>query len=362
VKSNNKRSIINSSKKKPDLLKFKSQLQFITHFPKRNQLPDNSILIIDKNLLQFSSVKNWLKSFSMVYPVEAGENLKQLKSFEKHLTHILKLAETIQSKNLTLVAIGGGSVGDFIGFIASVFKRGTPLIHIPSTWLAAIDSSHGGKTALNIGTYKNQIGTFYPAQKVILCKQLLFTQPPIRTQEALGEIIKTALLSGGKLWREISKESTFNSMKLWNYLPQLIAYKYRIVLADPFEKKGIRYILNLGHTFGHTFELYFKMPHGNAVNLGLLMALGLSNTKNVMKPKILQNIIESPLLKNHLISQLELMRLLKKHKNLYQLLSQDKKISQNGCINFVYLKAPGKPVVLETRISELSLYAKKLSE
>lgn len=340
---------------------FRSHLEFLTRFPSKKELPNPSLLIVDKNLLQFPTVKKWLKQFSFVYPIEAGEKLKQLKSFEKHLHSILNLTQTIPPHPLTFVAIGGGSVGDFVGFLASTFKRGAPLIHIPSTWLAAIDSAHGGKTALNIGVFKNQIGTFYPAQKVILCHPLLLTQPVERTQDAMGEILKTALLAGGNLWKKIHQEKLFNSQKLWNYLPFLIDYKYKIVLKDPFEKKGLRHVLNLGHTFGHTFELEFKLSHGQAVNLGLLMSLKLSEFKGIMSTKMLKTLLQTPFLKNHLATTKNLQPLLKNHKNILTLLAQDKKVSKNGRIRFVYLISPGKPSVIETSLKELSHFAQQLS-
>lgn len=340
---------------------FQSELEFLTTFPSPKRFPDPSLLIVDKNLLRNPMVKRWLDTFSFVYFIEAGEKLKQLKSFEMHLQNILNLTKTMPPKPLTFVAIGGGSVGDFVGFLASTFKRGAPLIQIPSTWLAAIDSAHGGKTALNIGVFKNQIGTFYPAQKVILCRPLLLTQPSERTQDAMGEILKTALLAGGTLWKKIHQEKLFSSQKLWSYLPLLIAYKYKVILKDPFEKKGLRHVLNLGHTFGHTLELQFKLPHGQAVNLGLLMSLQLSKSKGIMSTKMFKSLLLSPLLKNHLATAKDLKPLLKNHKNILTLLTQDKKISKSGQIYFVYLIRPGKPMVLETSLKELSHFAHQFS-
>lgn len=355
-----KRSHTQSNKKLPPF-HFQSELEFLTTFPSKNELPESSLLIVDANLLRYPVVKRWLQQFSFVYPIKAGEELKQLQSFEKHLKNILKLTQTIPSNPLTFVAIGGGSVGDFVGFLASTFKRGVPLIQIPSTWLAAIDSSHGGKTALNIGIFKNQIGTFYPAQKVILCRPLLLTQPMERTQEAMGEILKTALLAGGPLWKKMSNEKQFDSQKLWNYLPLLIAYKYKIVLKDPFEKKGLRHVLNLGHTFGHIFELQFRLPHGQAVNLGLLMCLQLSEAKGIMSAQKFKALLETPLLKYHLAKLTDLKPLLKNNKNILDLLAQDKKVSKNKNIRFVYLISPGKPTVIETSLKELAHFALQLS-
>lgn len=331
----------------------KSKVLYLNQFPSAKQIADYPIVIYDRNLYKNPKVRSWLKKFKWSYSLEAGEKLKQLKSFESHTLKLLKLVETVGIKNICFVGVGGGSVGDFVGFLASVFKRGVSLVHIPSTWLAAIDSSHGGKTALNLGNYKNQIGTFYPATQVILCRSLLMTQPPERTLEAMGEILKTALLAGGSLWNQMSKEKVFDSQKIWNYLPQMVAYKYKIVQKDPFDRSGLRAILNFGHTFGHTFELTHKLPHGVAVNLGLRIALELSVVENIMEAKQLKSIFETPLLKTYLASEKVVQDFLS---NIYQvesLLRQDKKISKQNKINFIFLKSPGKPQVIEISLSKL---------
>ncbi len=330
-----------------------SKLIYLNHLPKANEIAEHPIFIYDKYLLKVPKVKKWIQSLPYTYPVTAGETLKQLKSFERHTINILKIYEQMKVKNITFVAIGGGSVGDFVGFLASVFKRGVSLVHIPSTWLAAIDSSHGGKTALNLGNYKNQIGSFYSAEKIILCKELLFTQPAERVHDALGEVLKTSLLAGGPLWKNISKESQFDSQKLWTYLPSLINYKYKIVKKDPFEKKGLRYVLNLGHTIGHTFEINYQLPHGYAVNLGLRMALELSYKKNLLTKSVYDYLLEAPLLKVCLANQNDLKPYLKNISKIKQALYHDKKISKNNKINFIFLRSPGKPIVKEVDISWL---------
>lgn len=217
--------------------KFLSEVIFVDNLPAVKKVAENSLIIFDSHLLENPEIKKWLQRFENKYPVQAGEKLKQIKSFEVHTIKILQMIEKRKLKNISLVALGGGSVGDFVGFLASVFKRGVPLVQIPSTWLSAIDSAHGGKTALNVGGYKNQIGTYYQAQRVIICRELLETQPTDRLNDAMGEVLKTALLSGGKLWRNINREDFFDNQLLWSYLPQLIEYKYKIVNKDPLEKK-----------------------------------------------------------------------------------------------------------------------------
>ena len=325
--------------------------------PSPKSLAGNSILIFDSYLLKIPAIKQWLQSFPHTYAVDAGESLKQLSSFEVHVQGILSLAEKMKVKNVTFIAVGGGSVGDFVGFLASVFKRGVPLIHIPSTWLGAIDSSHGGKTALNAGGFKNQIGTFYPASQVIICKALLFTQPTERVTEAMGEVLKTALLAGGNLWKELSQEKQIDQKKLWHYLPALIAYKYKIVAKDPFEKKGLRFFLNFGHTFGHVFEISQKLPHGVAVNWGLVMALEFSLAKKIISSKQLQMIYSTPLMRNHLAESNHVRVGLKKTSKISSFLLQDKKVSEHGLLNFVFLVKPGKPQVIKTSVAEMIAFA-----
>jgi 3-dehydroquinate synthase len=169
----------------------------------------NCILIYDK-ILTSKKLTTWIQTFPNKYGVHSGESLKETKNFHQHIQKILKLSVGISKQEITIVALGGGSIGDFSGFVASVLKRGVRLVHVPSTWLSAIDSAHGGKTALNAGGIKNQIGTFYPAQKTYISKKILFTQPEIRLQDAWGEALKTALLSGPGLYKKLLKKPKIN--------------------------------------------------------------------------------------------------------------------------------------------------------
>lgn len=331
----------------------KTKLIFQNQFPNPHSIAEHPVLIYDLNLLKNHNVSQWIQKFPNKIGVTAGEGLKQFDSFEKHFIQLLKIVDLIKTKNITLIGLGGGSVGDFVGFLASVFKRGVPLIHIPSTWLAAIDSSHGGKTALNVAGYKNQIGTFYPAQRIYLLKTLLFTQPEIRVQEAMGEIIKTVLLAGGALWKKTAKISSFSQKELWDILPELIAYKYKIVKKDPFETKGIRFYLNFGHTFGHVLESVHKLPHGEAVNYGLRMAIEFSQSRNILSNKEYQLLNKTAFLKANLKSMEETKKLVQKTKNWEKQLLQDKKASQNNQIRYVFIKKSGQPHVQSLSTQEL---------
>ena len=142
----------------------KTQLQFYSKWPSAQGLqPKRSLIIVDQKVRKHPALQKWLQKFPFVYTVEAGETLKQIENFPGHIEKILKISQSISERPLQIICIGGGSVGDFAGFVASVFKRGVDLVQIPSTWLSAVDSAHGGKNALNSKSAKNQIGTFHPA-------------------------------------------------------------------------------------------------------------------------------------------------------------------------------------------------------
>ncbi len=336
----------------------KSKLVFSDRFPSPNALAEHPILIFDSFLLKNKNTKKWIESFPHRIEVKAGESLKQFKQFEKHFIDVLRIVEQTKIKNISLIGLGGGSVGDFVGFMASVFKRGVPLIHIPSTWLAAIDSAHGGKTALNVAGYKNQIGTFYKAEQIFLIKSLLENQPEERVYEAMGEVLKTVLLNGGALWKKTRNQSSFSKTTLWKILPDLIAYKYKIVNQDPYETKGIRFFLNFGHTFGHVLESIHQLPHGVAVNYGLRLALDFSLQKKILSQKEYDQINNNELIIKYLFSSVDAINLIKKTPKLEKHLLQDKKSSEKNKIRFVFLRKIGKPVVKVMTTQELIAFSK----
>lgn len=299
----------------------------------------NSILIYDQVLEQ--RFGKWISKFPKRYPVMAGETLKTLKSFEEHIEKIHALASGLGKGELKIVALGGGSVGDFAGFLASIYRRGVPLIHIPSTWLAAVDSAHGGKTALNFDGAKNQLGTFYPACRVYLIREVLESNSSERCREALNEVVKIALLKGGVFWIDLRKTLAKQDLNfaLWKFLKFAILAKIQIVQKDPFEEKGIRHLLNFGHTLGHLIEAELGVPHGRAVGLGLRFALVWSVHHKILSLQDFSKIeIALP-------SHEDLVLALGKLQKSNELLNRDKKKVKNGKIRFVFLKSPGRPVI-----------------
>lgn len=329
-----------------------SQLKFKKEFPPVKVFGDASILIYDGIFDRQPATQKWIQSFERKYLVRSGEKLKNIDTFAKHMKAILKLAQGLPTQEITIVVLGGGSVGDFAGFVASILKRGVRLVQIPSTWLAAVDSAHGGKTGLNVSKIKNQIGTFYPANEIYLIKSILKTQPEERMVEAFGEVIKISLLEGQSLWREGQKLKMISSDYYWKLLPQMIEAKYKIVRRDPQERLGVRHLLNLGHTVGHVWESQLKIPHGLAVLLGVAFSVEWSFARGLMNSKSYYDIRLSGM-GSYLPDRFDLKKYLRKIKQPQKFLLQDKKISSDKKIRFVFLKSPGKPVIESVSVQEM---------
>lgn len=340
-----------------------SQIEFKNTFPSIKSFGPDCLLIYDRYFDSQQSalqpIQTWIKKFPHRLSLTSGESLKDLKFFPEKMEQILTAVDHMAVKNVKIISLGGGSLGDFVGFVASILKRGRPLIHIPTTWLSAMDSSHGGKTALNVAGFKNQVGTFYPAERIILIKPILFQQPDSRSQEAFGEALKMALLTGGSLWSQFSRIKQFNHQTAWKFLPALIAGKYRLVKKDPYETKGLRHLLNLGHTLGHVWESSSGLPHGTAVNYGLRAAIEFSKTKKILSSLAYQKLMLAPAMQ-FLPSLKELQQAAQQVKNVQDYLLKDKKISQKNSLRFICLRRPGQCPILEVKMTELAQFHTQL--
>ncbi|MBK7962405.1 MAG: hypothetical protein IPK04_15200 [Bdellovibrionales bacterium] len=327
---------------------------FLKKWPATSAFGPEPVMIFDKKLLRVvPGFREWVSQFRYLYPVEAGESLKAIEKFPSHMTKMLELTRALSPKTMSFVAIGGGSLGDFVGFVASLFKRGVTLYQIPSTWLAAIDSSHGGKTALNVGTAKNQIGTFYGAAKIFIVKPLLLQQPQERVQDGLGEMVKISLIDGGEWTRSFFQVKHASAEVLWKFLPAAIASKYRVIRRDPFETRGDRQILNLGHTLGHLFEVLGPYSHGIAVGQGLFFALEWSYHRGYLTKAFLHSarvFLEEKLsLRPWPAQQKTLGR-----KDFHQLLLKDKKREKSSSLQFIFLRGMGRPLRKLVTLDELT--------
>ncbi|TDM13217.1 3-dehydroquinate synthase [Macrococcus lamae] len=242
------------------------------------------IYIIDRRVMSehSSKVNQLLLQPNLIFVVEAGESLKTLEQYTEIIEQILSAGITRRS---VVMAVGGGSVGDFAGFIAATLLRGIDFIQIPTTILAH-DSSVGGKTGLNSSAGKNLIGAFKRPAGVYYDLSFLTTLSYEEKLSGFAEVIKHAMLESveqrQKLEQDVPSSSELNQLKNMDYwIMTGIRRKLEIVVADEFEH-GVRSYLNLGHTLGHAIEFTHKIPHGHAIMIGLLYMEILSGRNPVL--------------------------------------------------------------------------------
>lgn len=281
--------------------------------------------------------------------LDAGEGTKGFAVFERIITDMLKAQP---DRNTTLIALGGGVVGDLTGFLASVLLRGVPFIQIPTTLLAQVDSSVGGKTAINCKAGKNLIGSFYQPTAVFMDLATLATLPKRELLAGYAEIIKYGLLGDVDFYKTLLKcgdRVIDGDVGLQQMLTKFCcSMKAKIVSADEKEQ-GQRALLNLGHTFGHAIEKQAQYDgtvlHGEAVALGCLMAMSLA----VKQGHVRKNELVALILHYKQVGlPTTLADLQGEHEwdaaTLTKHCYQDKK-AESGTLTFVTLDAVGKAVV-----------------
>jgi 3-dehydroquinate synthase len=224
--------------------------------------------------------------------VPDGERHKSFKEYARLLSCLAAWDRSVSAKPLLLL-FGGGVIGDLGGFAAATYKRGIPFVQIPTTLLAMVDSSVGGKLGVDFdapaGRIKNLVGAFAQPEAVLADPAVLGTLEERQLRSGLGEVLKTAVLFDPPLFRRLER-SAGDLLKADPafYAPVVAAcaaHKARIVAADEFDRKGVRALLNLGHTFGHAVETAsrFRLLHGEAVGFGLACATDLAQRQGLLK-------------------------------------------------------------------------------
>jgi shikimate kinase/3-dehydroquinate synthase len=264
--------------------------------------------------------------------VEPGEGAKTLGWTEEVLR---SLAQAGMTREDHVVALGGGVVGDLAGFCAHLYQRGVPVVHVPTTLVAQVDSAYGGKTGVDLPEGKNYAGAYHLPAAVLADTGTLRTLPPQELAAGFVEALKTGLLAGGSLWGRVRSIEALDPDDLADVVFACARYKCAIVAADERDS-GLRNVLNLGHTVGHAIEAasnYERYRHGEAISIGLLAALRLS---------------DAPALRD------ECKDLLGRHglpvrldpgiaiEDVLAALQRDKKRTAAG-VGFVLLSEPGKP-------------------
>ena len=221
---------------------------------------------------------------STIVEVAEGEEHKSLAEAGKLYT---QLSEVKAERSTPILALGGGVIGDLAGFVAATYMRGVPLVQIPTTLLAQVDSSIGGKTAVNHEGLKNNIGTFYQPKVVLSDISTLRSLPEAEMENGLAEAIKYGVIRDNELFG-IIENNLAKLKKADKALCEEIVFRCAGIKADLVEKDerdvGIRNILNYGHTTGHGIETVsdFKIAHGQAVAIGMAAAATISHKKNIL--------------------------------------------------------------------------------
>jgi 3-dehydroquinate synthase len=275
-----------------------------------------------------------------VMAVAPGEGAKSLEGLGRALSF---LAEAKLDRGGVVFAVGGGVVGDLAGFAAAAWLRGVDFQQVPTTLLAMVDSSVGGKTGINIAAGKNLVGAFHQPQAVYVATDLLATLPPREFAAGMAEVIKYGLLGDAELFGQLERTPlTVKSAELAAVVHRCCAIKARIVEADEREtaKEGGRALLNLGHTFGHAIENvagYGEYLHGEAVAIGLCAAARLSRklgTVADVEVARVERVVAAHGLPTRLRAALPLAA-------LHDAMTRDKKVRAGG-LRFVVLKRLGE--------------------
>ena len=316
------------------------------NFLKKNNIFSSKILLIIDNKVPNNFIKNIKKSIQKkifsIY-LKSNEKNKSQKNVDKITNFLLKKNF---KRNDCVVSIGGGIIGDLTGYAASIFKRGIFYVNIPTTLLAQVDSSIGGKTGINSKYGKNLIGSFYQPKLVISDISFLKSLPKREIFCGYAEIFKHSLISDRNFFNFLNQ----NIEKILNLKTPFIEksiykscnIKKNVVQSD-FKEKGLRKILNFGHTFGHAYETSFgyssKLNHGEAVILGISSAAKFSHNNKILNTKDYKLISEHI---KKINNNLRLKNYFKKNniKKITKIMLNDKKNSDEK-INLILLKKIG---------------------
>ncbi len=270
--------------------KFSGQTAFLQNLLKNYS---SIFVLVDENTLMhcYPIISQYLPEHTTIQ-IQSGEQQKNIDTC-KYIWNIL--TENKAERKSVLLNLGGGVIGDMGGFVAGTFKRGFDFINIPTTLLAQVDASIGGKLGIDFNGVKNLIGLFGNPKAVIICSEFLKTLPSEQLRSGFAEILKHGLIQDAAYWK-ISSALSLEEIFDWNALISTSVHiKKEVVEKDPFEK-GLRKILNFGHTIGHAIETWSlqndaqPLLHGEAIAIGMICEAWLSNKLFGLSDLELENI------------------------------------------------------------------------
>ncbi len=307
---------------------------------------------LNKDISKSSSIIFVDSNVSSEYTFDENMNIHEILVNEetKNITTVEKIWEIMHSNSVTrstnVICIGGGVLCDVVGFATSTYKRGANLVFIPTTLLAMVDASHGGKNGINNNYGKNQIGTFYLPNEVLVCVEFLNSLNKEEINTGLIEVIKAGFIGNDKILELVYGDGSIYSDR--SLLQLAIDVKTKITRED-LQESNTRMYLNFGHTIGHLIESdsNYQISHGQAVGIGILIALEISEKEYNLDQSYRKNymtFLNRAGLKSHYKFQ-------KTRSELITILSNDKKVN-NEKIIFVLLEEIEKPILKEVDIEQ----------
>ncbi len=231
------------------------------------------ILITDQHVYRLH--RNDFRAWDTIV-LRAGEQYKISATIESLVERLIALQADRQT---VLVAVGGGVISDLVGYLAAIYMRGLSFGIVPTTLLSMVDASIGGKNGVDVGRYKNMLGTTRQPDFILHDYRLLRTLPEREWSNGFAEVIKHACIADSTLFRQLlQRDLGFyrgNPTALRRLISRNVQLKFGVVQKDPFEK-GYRKLLNFGHTLGHALEIQYELSHGEAISLGMIFAAHLS--------------------------------------------------------------------------------------
>ncbi|GAA4808249.1 3-dehydroquinate synthase [Litoribaculum gwangyangense] len=303
-------------------------------------------ILVDENTHQYclpGFLEKMVTSLAIeIIEIESGEINKNI---ETCVGVWNTLSDLDADRKSLMINIGGGVITDLGGFVACTFKRGIAYINVPTTLLSMVDASIGGKTGVDLGELKNQIGVISNPNLVLIDTNFLDTLPANQMRSGLAEMLKHGLINNVNYWNKFQNLSKLNLSDLDELIHESVLIKKCVVEEDPFEN-GLRKTLNFGHTLGHAIESYFlsnknktTLLHGEAIAIGMILASFIS-TKLLGFPE--KTTLDIRDLFINYFGKIDIDK--SEYLSIMELLKYDKKNS-HGNINFVLLEAIGKPKI-----------------
>jgi 3-dehydroquinate synthase len=309
-----------------------------------------TVIITDENLYNLHAEK--LAGYRVI-KIAAGEEYKNQFTVDSIIEDLLLMGA---NKNTFLIGLGGGVVTDITGYVAAVYMRGIKFGFVPTSILAMVDAAIGGKNGIDVGVYKNMVGTIRQPEFIFYDYSFLKTLPVKEWVNGFAEVIKHACIKDALLFKVLEKYSLHeyqaDSTLIADLIEKNVAIKTAVVIDDEFET-GERKLLNFGHTIGHAIENLHGIPHGHAVSIGMVAACNLSVQLNNFHADDAAKIVRL-LARYHLPVDVET-----DHAKVFEVLKMDKKRTGDG-VQFILLSTIGKAEIKYISLANLEKHFKEI--